>query len=170
MKIKNKIGSLRNRIEQRIGRPFGRCDSCAKPTRSHKVGGGLVCHDCHTPHQQRLVTDGGWEADKQEQQTPIGGDEIPETMQQRDEWFNFVLELKGADDGERKIDKRPVAPYSYGKLKYASWINKKEEDRTDFETAKKYTEYSPIPYCTFKISSPDGTARPESGLAVANPT
>ena len=27
-----------------------------------------------------------------------------------------------------------------------------------------------IPYCTFKISSPDGTARPEFGLAVANST
>lgn len=138
MNIKNKIGSLRNRIEQRIGRSFGECDSCGKPTRSHRVGTRLVCHDCHTDNQPRLVTDGGWKADKQEQQTPIGGDEIPETMRQRDEWFNFILEVEAKDNGETKIDKSPVSPFNGGDLYWANWVTNKEEDRTDFETANKF--------------------------------
>ena len=84
MNIKNKIGTLKQRIEQRIGRSFGECDSCGKPTRSHKVGTRLVCHDCHTDHQPRLVTDGGWEADKEEQRADDGApnDEISQRLQE----------------------------------------------------------------------------------------
>jgi hypothetical protein len=67
-----------------MGRPFGGCCSCGKPTRSHKVGGRLVCHDCHTNHQPRLVTDGGWEADKEEQRADDGApnDEISQRLQE----------------------------------------------------------------------------------------
>jgi len=59
-------------------------------------------------------------------------------MQQRDEWFNFILTDQSGPDEKTKIDKTPVAPYNGLTLYWANWINNKEEDRTDFETANKF--------------------------------
>lgn len=55
MSIWDKIGTLKERLQERLGRKFDNCISCGKPTRSHKVPSGVQCHSCDT----RLVTDGG---------------------------------------------------------------------------------------------------------------
>jgi len=59
MSIFDKIGSLTERLLDRVGRDYGNCLSCGKPTRSHSVGGGVECHACHTSDEGVLVTDGG---------------------------------------------------------------------------------------------------------------
>ncbi len=57
--VRERIGSLTQRLTQRLGRSFGHCRSCDRPTRSHQVGGGVQCHRCYTDNRPVALTDGG---------------------------------------------------------------------------------------------------------------
>ena len=64
--IFDRLGSLAERLRDRVGREFGSCRTCGKPTRSHRVGNGLQCHACFANGRRVLATDGGAPADGQE--------------------------------------------------------------------------------------------------------
>jgi len=54
-----RIGTLADRLRERVGRKFGHCRSCGKPTRSHALGSGVLCHVCYTAGERPIATDGG---------------------------------------------------------------------------------------------------------------
>jgi len=60
-----RIGTLADRLRDRLGREFGRCRTCGKPTRSHSLGDGVQCHTCHVDGRCLLATDGGERAPRE---------------------------------------------------------------------------------------------------------
>jgi hypothetical protein len=64
--IREKIGSLTDRLNDRVGRSMAACRTCGTPTRSHVVGDGRQCHTCHEDGKRVLATDGGRETDASE--------------------------------------------------------------------------------------------------------
>lgn len=54
-----RIGTLADRLDDRLGRAFGRCRTCGTPTRSHRVGSGVQCHGCHSAGERVVAADGG---------------------------------------------------------------------------------------------------------------
>ena len=57
--VLDRIGSLASRLQDRVGRRFGNCRTCGRPTRSHRLGSGVQCHRCHVDGRHVVVTDGG---------------------------------------------------------------------------------------------------------------
>lgn len=59
MTVRERIGSLAQRLRERVGRSLKQCGSCGKPTRSHVVSGTTQCHECHVDGRPLPLTDGG---------------------------------------------------------------------------------------------------------------
>jgi hypothetical protein len=57
--IREKVGSLTDRLDARVGRSMSVCRTCGNQTRSHVVGDGRQCHTCHENGQRVIATDGG---------------------------------------------------------------------------------------------------------------
>lgn len=131
MSIREKIGTLAERLESRFGREFGTCLNCGKPTRSHEVGARRACHDCYSSGQGIPMTDGGEERD-----VPIietFPENVPEQFQNTDRWVCWAnLEVS---DG--KYNKVPVAPWADGNA-YPSKDYKQKI--IGFDTAAKFSQ------------------------------
>jgi hypothetical protein len=56
----------------------------------------------------RKYEENGWDEDGEEQRTPIEGNEIPETLQQRNKSFKSILIDESKANGEDKTSKKPV--------------------------------------------------------------
>ena len=61
--IFDRIGTLSERLRGRLGREFGSCQTCGKPTRSHQVGAFVQCHSCHQDGEHMVLADGGHTSD-----------------------------------------------------------------------------------------------------------
>jgi hypothetical protein len=61
--IFDQIGSLAERLRDRLGREFGSCQTCGVPTRSHQIGAFLQCHSCHQDGEHVVLPDGGRTSD-----------------------------------------------------------------------------------------------------------
>ncbi len=64
MSVHERIGTLQERLTDRLGRAFGHCAVCNKPTRSHRVGSRVQCHSCHEADRFPVATDGGRDPDE----------------------------------------------------------------------------------------------------------
>ena len=62
MTVRERIGTLADRLASRLGRSMDACRTCGKPTRSHVVGNGRQCHTCHVDGERVLAADGGHDA------------------------------------------------------------------------------------------------------------
>lgn len=126
MSIRDRIGTVAERIKQRMGRSFGTCHNCGKPTRSHEVGTGKACHECHSEGGLIPMTDGGGE--------PIiesFPENVPRQFRETERWVCWAnLEVS---DG--KYNKVPVAPWADGNA-YPSKDYK--EKITDFDRASRF--------------------------------
>lgn len=99
MSVRERIGSLADRLENRLGRSFGSCRTCDRPTRSHRLGTGVQCHRCHSSGERVALTDGG--------DPPV--DEYDFENPEEGVWNQERLECEQwmvADEG-----KRPFAPW-----------------------------------------------------------
>lgn len=129
MSLRDTIGTVKERLENRVGRSFGNCSECGNPTRSHTHESGNVCHDCYTGNSTVPMTDGGEVLPEIEVQ-PEG---IPEHPKKRDRWLNWMYEGNGA--------KRAVGPWERdGDLKPIKGYKQKT---TSFEEAESYTDLEP---------------------------
>ena len=61
--IFDEIGALAERLRDRLGREFGSCQTCGRPTRSHQLGTYVQCHSCHQDGEHMVLADGGHTSD-----------------------------------------------------------------------------------------------------------
>jgi len=131
MGVRDRIGTVAERLKSRIGRTFGNCQSCGNPTQSHQLPVGKVCHKCYTGDCSVPLTDGG-EVDMKEQPAiTTKPDQMPREQRESDRWalFSYI------DEGDY-WGKRVVAPWDTGHGYPAKgW----KESLTTFDEARKYT-------------------------------
>jgi len=131
----NKIGTLAERLKNRVGREYGRCSTCGSPTRSHIVAGKRVCHTCHTSPDGVLLADGGWEDGDGSGVLPTietCEEGIPSKFTSKDRWLNWLYA-----EGEQK---RAVA---YWERKSLKPVKGYKEKTASFEQARRFVDWEP---------------------------
>jgi len=129
------IGTLAERLKQRVGRKCGGCSGCGNPTRSHIIGDQRVCHACHTSGRGVLLADGGWEDGGESGGQPIietYEEGIPHKFTSKDRWLNWLYA-----EAEQK---RAVAYWERKNLKPVKGYKQKT---TSFEQARRFVDWQP---------------------------
>jgi len=94
------IGTLADRLRDRLGRDWGDCRTCGRPTRSHRLGSGVQCHRCYVAGERVALADGGDDLDAETVRALLERERIdPDTA--------TVAQAIGAVD-ELTLDDRPL--------------------------------------------------------------
>jgi hypothetical protein len=130
--IRQRIGSLADRVRERLGRAMGRCQSCGKPTRSHTVNAGVRCHECHGSGPI-LVTDGG-----RKHENPVDAADVTDRERARMlvEWTERYRAEFGTVPSVMPVDAETKRPYIEGRSQLDDVLDPEFGETTPTEFAE----------------------------------